>query len=248
MTRPLVILGASGNALDVLDVVDAINAGFPTWEVVGVLADTQSAGDCYGLPVLGKPADADRLRDCWFISAPGGAHTFRQRSPLVAATGVPAERFATLVHPLAAVSPRARLGRGVVVNSTAAVGPNVTVGDHVWLGPGAVVGHDVLIEDHAMVAAGVAVGAGSRLGRGSYFGTGAAVGPHVHVGKGARVRMGAVVLCTVRPRTTVAGNPARPVRHSRLAGRGPSVRVLEELAGGPPPASYSTQMVEEQAG
>src|SRR5688572_22397222 len=107
MTRPLVILGSGGNALDVLDVVDAVNARFRTWEVVGVLDDPRPPGPCHGLAVLGTPADAARMWDCWFVNAVGEERTFRRRPRLAAATGVPAERFATLVHPLAAVSPRA---------------------------------------------------------------------------------------------------------------------------------------------
>ena len=44
MGMPLVILGASGNAYDVLDVVDAINARSSTWEVVGFLDDGREPG------------------------------------------------------------------------------------------------------------------------------------------------------------------------------------------------------------
>src|SRR4029450_2109556 len=36
MTRPLILLGASGNALDILDVVDAVHARQPTWRVFGL--------------------------------------------------------------------------------------------------------------------------------------------------------------------------------------------------------------------
>ena len=59
MTRPLVILGASGNALDVLDVVDAINAHSKTWEVRGFLDDSRAVGSRFaGLAILGKLTDA----------------------------------------------------------------------------------------------------------------------------------------------------------------------------------------------
>ena len=54
---------------------------------------------------------------------------------------MPADRFATLVHPSAGVSARARLGRGVCVNYGASVAGNVTIGDHASVGPGCVVGH-----------------------------------------------------------------------------------------------------------
>src|SRR5436190_15384869 len=114
MSHRLVIFGTSGNALDVLDIVDSINERSPFWEVVGILDDAQTAeSDWHGLTVLGKLADAVNLQDCWFVNAIGSDHSYHQRPRLVAASGIEVERFATLIHPLAAVSLRAHLGRGV---------------------------------------------------------------------------------------------------------------------------------------
>src|SRR5438477_614422 len=70
MTRNLVILGASGNALDILDVVDAINATAPTWTVAGLLDDAERSDRSFaGLPILGGVGDARRLEGAWFINA-----------------------------------------------------------------------------------------------------------------------------------------------------------------------------------
>ena len=44
MTRPLVILGTGGRAYDLLDIVEAINAVTPTWEIVGFLDDAKPPG------------------------------------------------------------------------------------------------------------------------------------------------------------------------------------------------------------
>src|SRR5262249_11426968 len=142
MKQPLAILGVGGNAYDVLDIVEAANADAPRWEVVGFLDDARTPGAVHlGLPVLGPLREAARLSGCAFINAIGSDGSFRRRPELVAATGLGAERFATLVHPAASVSRRARLGRGVAVNFGASVAGGVVVGDHVVLGPGAIVGH-----------------------------------------------------------------------------------------------------------
>ena len=45
MTQPLIILGTGGSAYDVLDVVEAINAVSPAWDVVGFLDDARSPGE-----------------------------------------------------------------------------------------------------------------------------------------------------------------------------------------------------------
>src|SRR5437764_1320104 len=118
MTRPLVILGTGGSAYDLLDIVGAINAVRPTWEPIGFLDDSRPAGARHlGLEILGPLRDAAKYIDCRFINVIGSETSFRRLPEILASTALNIDRFATLVHPTASVSPHARLGHGVVINS-----------------------------------------------------------------------------------------------------------------------------------
>ena len=208
--QPLIILGTGGSAYDVLDIVEAINAERPAWEVAGFLDDARPAGgEHLGYPVLGNLSEAARFAGHWFVNVIGSDTSYSKRPQIVATTGLGPERFATLVHPGASVSSRARLGRGAYVNYGASVGGSVSVGDHVALGPGAIVGHDSTLDDFALVAPGAVISGFCRIGRACYVGTGARIRQRVVVGEGALVGMGAVVLRDVAPGHTVVGNPAR---------------------------------------
>lgn len=218
MSQPLVILGTGGSAYDVLDIVEAINAIKPTWHVAGFLDDARPTGSRHlGLTILGGLRDAGTLAGHLFVNVIGSDSSYRKRPEFLASTGLAAERFATLVHPGASVSARARLGRGVYVNHGVSVGGGVVVGDHVALSPGCIIGHDSVIEDYAMVAPGAVVSGFVHLSRACYVGARAVIRQRIHVGDQALVGMGAVVVREVAAGATVVGNPARPLERRQPA-------------------------------
>jgi sugar O-acyltransferase (sialic acid O-acetyltransferase NeuD family) len=224
MGKPLLILGTGGSAYDVLDVVDAINAARPAWDVAGFLDDVKPPGSRHlGLEVLGPLCEAGRFAGHCFINAIGSDRSFRRLPEILASTGLEAGRFATLVHPAASVSARARLGRGVTVNHGVSVGGGVRMGDHVTLCPGSIVGHDTTIGDYTVVAPGAVISGFVHVRRGSYIGARAVVRQNLRIGAGALVGMGAVVTREVADGAVVVGNPARPLEtaaESPATGRG----------------------------
>jgi len=213
MMKELVIMGTGGNAYDVLDVVETINARTPAWKVLGFLDDARPTGSEHaGLPVLGAISEARRWADrCWFMNAVGSDRSYPRRPQIIASAEVPAEQYATLVHPRAAVSSRARLGRGVLVNAGVSVAGAATVGDQVALGPGSIVGHDSVIEAYSMLAPGAIVSGFVHVGRCCYVGAGSMIKQRLAIGEGALVGMGAVVTRDVDAGTTVVGCPAKPI-------------------------------------
>ncbi len=212
MTQRLLILGTGGGVHDVLDIVEALNAIRPTWEPIGFLDDARSAGeDRLGLPVLGRLTDAARFPDALLINTIGSDRNYTKRPVIVASTGQPPERFATLVHPSASVSSRARLGRGVSVAYGVSVGGGVTIGDHVTLCPSATIGHDATIDDYALIAPGAIISGHVQVGRACYIGAGAMIRQTLRIGPNALVGMGAVVTRDVLAATVAVGCPARPL-------------------------------------
>jgi sugar O-acyltransferase (sialic acid O-acetyltransferase NeuD family) len=220
VAQRLVILGSSGNTLDIMDIIDAINAMDARWDLVGVLDDGEiGSADRIGLRNLGQLADAAALAapggvlaGAYFINAIGSQNSHAARPSIVASTGLHPERFAVLVHPLASVSRRALLGHGCCVSAGASVAGNVKIGEHAWIGPNCILGHDTVVESHAVMAPGSILSGSILLGAGTYLGTGATVRQGVTIGAGALVGMGAVVLHDVPAGSMVVGNPAHELR------------------------------------
>ena len=210
--RRVVILGASGNALDILDIIDALGA---PWEAAGVLDDRRDKGSKFAdLPIVGSLAQAAALADVVFINGIASERTHRRKLGIIAGTGLDAARFITLIHPLAAVSRRAAIGNGSCIGPGCAVSGQVEIGAHSWLGSHAVIGHECVLGAGVTVAPSATLAGGVTLGAQAYVGTGAMLRPGITVGEGALIGMGAVVLRDVPAGMVVVGNPARPLVRS----------------------------------
>lgn len=212
----LIILGASGNTADILDMVRDINdaAGQAVWEPLCVLDDGRAVGDSvHGLPVAGGIADAGRFAGARFVNGIGSTNTHRIRDRILARAGLSGDVFATLVHPRATIFASARLGAGVVLYPGVVVGSGARLGDHVLVLANSVINHDCQVGDHACLASGVLLSGGVHVGARAYVGAGANILPGVAVRAGALVGAGAVVTRPVAADAVVAGVPARVLRN-----------------------------------
>jgi sugar O-acyltransferase (sialic acid O-acetyltransferase NeuD family) len=214
--KQIIILGTGGNCIDILDALDGINraSNRVRYRCVGFLDDNESLHGTTvgGIPIVGPLSAADAHSNCLFVFGIGSPLNHRRRRAILQRCHIPPERFETVVHPSAVVSPRARLGRGVVVFPHVTVGSSAVVGDHVLLLPSCVISHDDVLGDFTCVAAGASVSGHVTIGDSCYLGTRSAIIGHVSIGPGALIGMGAVVLHDVPPNVVVAGNPARILR------------------------------------
>ena len=114
-----------------------------------------------------------------------------------------------VLHPDAAVSPEARLGRGVFVGAQAVVGPEARLEDAVLVNSAAVAEHHCVLEAGVHLAPAAALGGRVKVGQATLVGLGAKVLPGVTLGKNCVVGAGAVVVRDAGDGVTLRGVPAR---------------------------------------
>lgn len=220
----LLVFPCNGNGLEALDALDALNA-FTAMNAMSVMNPSgtayrlvsfvddrpgEASAQSLSFPVRGRGA-LDEYPQARVLAVPGSPATYRTRRALIESLGVPYERWATVVHPRASVSGRARIGRNVLIMAGAVVTSNAVIGDHVCVLPNAVIHHDVTVGDWSLVGSGVVLAGGVVVEPNVYLGSQATVKPMVRIGTQALVGMGATVLNHVPAHAVVAGCPARPL-------------------------------------
>lgn len=214
--KRIIILGTGGNCIDILEALRAINgqSGMEAYQCIGFLDDDASRwGETVaGVKVLGPLRSAPEFEGCVFVNGIGSPRNYRRKEHIIATAGLPVERFETVVHPTAAISPSASLGPGTVVLQNAVVASRVRIGCHVIVLPGAVISHDCTIGDYTCIASAACISGGATVGRASYIGANSSIIERATLGDGCLVGLGSVVLRDVPANAVYVGNPARRLR------------------------------------
>ena len=201
---PLLIFPFNGNAIEAIDCLGG------AFVLVGFIDDTpgkQGLGPL-SVPVVARDALA-RWPDARVLAVPGSPTSFRGRRQVIDSLQVAHERFATVVHPTARVSPLARIGRNVLIMAGAVVTSNAVIGDHVCILPNTVVHHDVSIGDWTLIGSNVTIAGGTAIGENCYIGSGSRVMNGLHVGDRSLIGLGSNVIRSCAADSRLAGNPAR---------------------------------------
>lgn len=221
MSVELIILGAGGNSISIVDAVEAqALAGDVSFRIAGFLDDIpENQGKrVLGYPVLGPIEHAAKYPNCLLVNGISSVGSFRKRKEIVARTAAMPERFASIVHPSAVVSARATVGRGCVILANSVICPESVLGDHVLILQGTTVNHHSRLANHVTLSAGITILGFVEVGEGAFVGGGSSVAPYVKIGAGALVGMGSVVIRDVVERSVAAGNPARELKDSKYRG------------------------------
>jgi sugar O-acyltransferase (sialic acid O-acetyltransferase NeuD family) len=208
-----VIVGSGGFARETAAAVIAINERAQTWELQGFVDDDAATHGrlISGVPVLG-PVEAVGDSDAALVVCTGSPRNYFSRRLIVERLALPDERYATLVHPAAALGTTTRLGTGTVVLAGVVATIDVTIGAHVAVMPGTVFTHDDVAADFTTFGAGVSLAGGTRVSEGAYIGSGALVREDCTIGAWSLVGMGSIVLQDVPAGEVWIGAPARRLR------------------------------------
>ncbi len=204
--RPLLIFPCNGNALEALDCLGE------NWQLIGFVDDTpeKQANGAYGHRVLPRSALASTA-SASVLAVPGSPTSYPARRKIIDGLGVAPERFATVVHPTARISPLAKIGHNVLIMAGAVVTSNAVIGNHVCVLPNTVIHHDATIGDWTLIGSNVTVAGSVAVGENCYIGSGTSIMNGLRIGAVALIGLGSNVIRDVAEQARVVGNPAKPL-------------------------------------
>ncbi len=210
----LLILGASGHARVLIDIVEKQGV----CDIIGLL-DPRHAElpERMGYPVLGPDEMlaalvAEHGITCLLLAI--GENRLRRRVAQYASKACPALGFHTAIHPDSSLARDVKLGEGTVVMAGARINSGCRVGRHAILNTNCSLDHESRLGDFASMGPNTASGGNCDIGEEAMIGIGANLLPGVTVGARTQVGGGATVTRDLPDDCVAVGTPARTVKRN----------------------------------
>ena len=212
--KELIIVGASGFGREVAWLVERINRGSMTWDLLGFIDDNDQIQNTYinGYKVLGKTDDIEGFPEAYYVCAVGASKT-REKIIDKLVNINPQIKFATLIDPAVEKSELIDIGEGTVICAHTIMTVNVTIGNHVIINLDCTLGHDAILDDYVTLYPSVNVSGATHIGRGTELGTGMQIIQGKTIGEYTIVGAGAVVVKDIPDKCTAVGSPAKPIKY-----------------------------------
>lgn len=205
----LVMIGEGGHSKVIRDLI----LSQKRYTIRAVLDDKYHeltrTGDFYQGPISSAGRLLAGLEQLKVIVAIGSNEV---RRSIVERLALPSERYATLVHETAIVSPSAVLQEGSVVMAHAVINADARIGRHSIINTGAIVEHDSTVGDYAHIAPRATLTGSVKVSEGVLVGAGATVIPGKALGAWSVIGAGATVISDVHASVTAVGTPAKSRR------------------------------------
>lgn len=212
----IAIFGAGTMAHTYADIVESTGE----YDLVGFFDDRFPELDCYyDWRVLGSSNDlkqkCEELNIKKIVVCIGDNYV---RSKVVEKIKMlaPDIEFPSVIHKDAYVSPRAKLGIGVIVMPLTCIDAGVVLEDFTFVGGGSVIPHNSILGKYSSVSAGVTVGGEFKLGEFSFVGIGAKAFHCITIGENTIVGAGSIVTKDIPSNCIAYGAPAKVIREHKL--------------------------------
>jgi sugar O-acyltransferase (sialic acid O-acetyltransferase NeuD family) len=206
--RSLVVIGASGHAKVVIDIIEREGR----YRISHLLDDNAAlhGKSFFGYRVMGAtPSLLAAAGEKPLTLVAIGDNGARQR--IARTLREKGFELARAVHPQAQIARGAVIGAGTVIMAGAVVNSDAAIGENVIVNTGATVDHDCVVGDGVHIAPGAHLCGGVYIGAGSFIGAGTVIIPGIRVGSNAIVGAGSTLLEDVSENVKAAGSPARKI-------------------------------------
>lgn len=202
-------------ALEVVELIEDINALAPTWNILGYIDDFRGAQGgnnpvVNGYKILGTNKAVKDFEDSvyWAIAVSNP----KAKKDIHASLEQYNLKYATLVHPTVKLSKNVTLGDGTIINYGCILSVNVVLGSQVYLNMRSIIGHDTVVKDYSTCLINCIVAGNVVIDEGVLLGSNCVIKEKKTIGKNSKIGMGSAVFFDVDEDAVVLNQPPKIIK------------------------------------
>jgi len=203
----LVILGSSGHAKIVIDILEKIRK----YDILGVVTN-DNMKTFMNYPVLGNDIILPKLYKDGISNVVMGIGGYRNndlRKKVYNNIKGIGFSFISVIDPSATISKNVIIGEGAVIFAGVVINTEVVIGNDVIIATGSTIDHETIIKDHVLVSAGVTVGANDIIEDEVLLALGSNIISGIRISKNVTIGAGSVVTKDINEPGIYLGIPAK---------------------------------------
>lgn len=207
MQEKVIIIGASGHARVIADIVKASGD-----EVVGFLDDNQELQGKIifeNKSVLGTTQENDVLKytDYYFIIGIGS-----NRVRKLISEKYPSLKWYTAIHPSAIIGSNVEIGEGTAIMAGTVINIGSRIGRHCIVNTASSLDHDNILEDYVHISPGSHLAGTVKIGESTWICSGVTIINNITIGNDNIIGAGATVIRNVDEPGTYVGVPVKKIK------------------------------------
>ncbi len=207
----LVIIGASGHAKVIIDIIEKHNK----YNIVGAIDSFKPIGSSvFNIKIIGREHDIEHLKKTHHfnrgIIAIGDNHARKKIYKKIINTA-PDFKFINAIHPSAIIGKNVTIGKGVAIIAGAIINSDAKVGDFCIINTKASLGHDSELEAFSSLAPNSTIGGGVKIGTCTAIYLSASVIQGINIGAHSIIGAGSLIVKDVKNHVKVFGVPGKVV-------------------------------------
>ena len=206
MKKDIVIIGAGGHAISILDAVHSMDLS-----VVAFVDEAKKGEKLLGLNIYSNISDIKDFGSHEYVIGIGD-NSLRKKVVKKSLGEYPDMNFATVIHKTSYVSNTSEVSTGSVILAKSFIGPCSNIGNHCIVNSGSIIDHECSLDDYSSTGPGAVLGGNVKIGSGSIISIGAIVKHGIRVGRNSLVGANSLINKNIDDNLVYYGVPAKEIR------------------------------------
>jgi sugar O-acyltransferase (sialic acid O-acetyltransferase NeuD family) len=210
--KNLIIIGASGNTLAIINSINRINSINNNYiNVVGIIDDVVKES-FLGVDIIGDIKSHSVRNDSFYINGISSIKSFFAKKAIIAKIKKSGAKFLTVIDPTAYISEDVKIGEGSYIGAMTYIGSFAAIGEHCIFLQNIAFNHHSVVSDFTGISSGVSILGHCSIGNCCHISANSSVNPHISILNNVVIGTASNVTKDCESDSIYYGSPAKRIK------------------------------------